>query len=1086
MKTCYALTTFILLFRVVLSSTSDNQCLIEEDARVDCYPYDVATPLTCAARDCCWHVPTRKSKSNDTKTPWCFHPIQPIPSPSVCSASPLALRLDCWDAVRDGGHATPETCNARGCCWTPVIGSEGEGVNLPWCHHPGGYGAYTVKRTDTDSNTGTVIQRLTLPPQTLTNRGPTRHEPIELSAQIDLVGPIGIRFRLSDPNTKKEAWSLAKTPLGIPHVPSTPSRGTSEVQINVSEKGESFSLGLERKGETIVSTHGAISAAPSLAEISLSLPPTAVLHGLGEHVSPWALGTRKNTGAGYVYTIWTRDRGTPDAGPNGNSNLYGAWPLLVWVDTKDGTTGAAFFASSAAMDVTLHSPVNANEDAKYVTFRAAGGLLDMFIYSALSFDALLPHVHALFGLPALPPRWALGFQICRWGYESLNQVKEMQDALIAANIPTDVFWLDIDYMDKYRIFTTQANFPAPALKEWSNQLHINGSRFVIINDPGIASGYARGEYPAFDEALAANVLIRKAKKYQNIDDEIDLPALGHVWPGETAFADFTAGKPALDWWRHQITAFRDKIGFDGLWLDMGEISNFYDSTQEALERRKAVPSPEPPYNDVLLRTASNTKPRPAALLPGADVDAFLDYTWPPFLPGRRGGAQMLEEKTLPTASLTNWGPQYFTHSLFGLLEARATATVLRDATHERPFIISRSTFPGQGVEGGHWLGDNTATWHDLKLSLPGVFNFHMFGVPLVGTDLCGFAGAASSGGATGVDSMIDERGLDTELCARWYQLGSTTYTFFRVHTMAGRPHQHPAVFTSRVTDVMRAAIRRRLELVPYLYTLMRRASVDGGAVVIRPLSFDFLTTSISAGDTSDALTLASLDTQAMIGNALLTSPILESAATSLRAFFPRHDSWFDWISGAVLIHDATSTTPTSWTTLEEITLETSPLHIRGGYIVPSATNDHLVTSRAGGSLILTAALRDGAYAEGELWWDDGVSLDWAKNGALFSFHTETTGGGSAGTLVSTRILGPRPAALVSGDDPCVDRIRIMGIIGAPHTDCQAFIIRPPEFEVPPESKHCIYTNGVLTISMGTCEALKDGITVSWTSPNDEL
>ena len=70
-----------------------------------------------------------------------------------------------------------------------------------------------------------------------------------------------------------------------------------------------------------------------------------------------------------------------------------------------------------------------------VSIRALGGIMDVYVIVADSPEAVIERYTELIGRPYLPPYWALGFQISRYGYNSLDNMKAAYQRTLNAGIP---------------------------------------------------------------------------------------------------------------------------------------------------------------------------------------------------------------------------------------------------------------------------------------------------------------------------------------------------------------------------------------------------------------------------------------------------------------------------------------------------------------------------------------------------------------------------------------------------------------------------------------------------------------------------
>jgi alpha-glucosidase len=187
-----------------------------------------------------------------------------------------------------------------------------------------------------------------------------------------------------------------------------------------------------------------------------------------------------------------------------------------------------------------------------------GGEPHLWIIVGDSLADITKKLQKLVGTTPVPPIWSLGYHQSRWGYGGHDDLMKLDEEFTKHQIPCDGLWMDLDYMDGYRIFTvSETMFPEGALAT-AVKLADSGRRVVPIIDPGVKS---EAGYNVYDDGIQQGVFAKNTEGN---------PYIGLVWPGETVFPDFSLAG-VRDWWSGYAAKFRSQ-GFGGCWVDMNDPS----------------------------------------------------------------------------------------------------------------------------------------------------------------------------------------------------------------------------------------------------------------------------------------------------------------------------------------------------------------------------------------------------------------------------------------------------------------------------------------------------------------------------------
>ncbi len=299
----------------------------------------------------------------------------------------------------------------------------------------------------------------------------------------------------------------------------------------------------------------------------------------------------------------------------------------------------------------------------FYSFSAEGGQIDYYTLAGPTPKAVLEQYTFLTGRAPIPPKWAIGYHQSRYSYKTEQEVRLLAKTFKEKEIPLDAIHLDIHYMDGYRVFTfDRSRFPKP--EKMVEELKQEGVHIVSIVDPGVKQD---PEYHIYKEGIQNDYFC----KY--LEGEV---FFGDVWPGRSAFPDFTNEK-VREWWG-QKHAYYVNMGIEGIWNDMNEPSVFNET--------KTM--------DMNVVHENDGDPRTHREL----------------------------------------------HNIYGMMMGKATYEGMKkQLDNKRPFLLTRAGFAGVQRYSAVWTGDNRSFWEHLELSLPMCMNLGVSGVPFVGPDVGGFA-----------------------------------------------------------------------------------------------------------------------------------------------------------------------------------------------------------------------------------------------------------------------------------------------------------------------------------------------------------
>lgn len=541
---------------------------------------------------------------------------------------------------------------------------------------------------------------------------------------------------------------------------------------------------------------------------------TNLIFGFGQRFSSFLLKPNN-------FTLWNKDNAGSEK--ETATNTYGSHPVYL-LREKSKNYHIVLLNNSNAMEIEYTK-------SKMLHYRLLGGSINFTIFLGNKYpEAIVKKYHAHIGKTALHPFYSMGFFQSRYGYNKVERLEFVANKFFNEDIPLEGFFLDIDIYEDYQPFVINKNaFPFSRLKNLKEQFDL---KLIAIVEPVIAKSVQKyknnvsnscQETP-FEKAIRYDVLLK---------DEKNELLTGNHWAGSAYIPDFIHPNVTY-FWEELLICLQKDIPFDGIWLDMNEISIFKSRFVNTMEY-------------------------------------FVQKDYYPYLPKDLNKFGLSESTININIKHYNGVFEADIHNKINLYQAEATYNVMRNQLNNPlPFIITRSNTFGTNRFASVWSGDNFSSKEHLYLSISSIFNHNLFGFTMSGVDICGFLGNANP-----------------TLCGRWLQFGAL-YPFSRNHNFNLAMPQEPYFFDDKIKEGARKNIKLKYSLLKYYYSIYLEN--NGTGTVFKPLFFEYF-------DDEECYRREVMETQFLIGKDLIVIPILDINYKVRYGYLPSKYIFYDYHSG---------------------------------------------------------------------------------------------------------------------------------------------------------------------------------------------